>query len=74
MRRYLPYVIEPSVGVERLLLAVLTNAYDEEKLENGETREILHLKPALAPIKIAVLPLVNKLDEKASEVYKMLCR
>ena len=71
--KYLPYVIEPSVGVERLLLAVLTNAYDEELLEDGETREILHLHPALAPVKIAVLPLVNKLNEKASEVYKMLC-
>lgn len=50
-QRYLPYVVEPSVGVERLLLAILTSAYEEEKLENGDTREVLHLKPFLAPKK-----------------------
>ncbi len=71
-QRYLPYVVEPSVGVERLLLAILTSAYEEEKLENGDTREVLHLKPFLAPKKVAVLPLVNKLGEKATEVYNML--
>lgn len=67
--KYLPYVIEPSVGVERLLLAVLTSAFEEEVLENGETREILHLHPDLAPYKVAVLPLVNKLNEVAFNVY-----
>ena len=72
--KYIPYVVEPSVGVERLLLAVLTDAYEEEELEGGETREVLHLHPALAPIKIAVLPLVNKLNEKATEVFKMLAK
>lgn len=72
--KYLPYVIEPSVGVERLLLAVLTSAYEEELLEDGETREILHLHPALAPYKVAVLPLVNKLTEKAEEVYEILAK
>jgi len=70
--KYLPYVIEPSLGVERLLLAVLTSAYEEEELENGETREILHLHPSLAPIKVAVLPLVNKLSEKSMEIYTLL--
>ena len=72
--KYIPYVVEPSVGVERLLLAVLTNAYEEEELEGGETREVLHLHPALAPVKIAVLPLVNKLNEKATEVFSLLSK
>jgi glycyl-tRNA synthetase len=72
--KYLPYVVEPSVGVERLMLAVLTSAYDEEPLEDGETREILHLHPALAPFKAAVLPLTNKLTDKATEVYQLLSR
>ena len=72
--KYIPYVVEPSVGVERLLLAVLTDAYEEEVLEGGETREVLHLHPALAPVKIAVLPLVNKLNEKATEVFKLLSK
>ena len=72
--KYIPYVIEPSVGVERLLLAVLTNAYELETLENNETREVLRLKPFLAPIKVAVLPLVNKLSPKAQEVYKLVSK
>ncbi|MDD3107160.1 MAG: glycine--tRNA ligase [Bacilli bacterium] len=72
--KYLPYVIEPSVGVERLLLAVLTSAYDEELLENGETREILHLPTHLAPYKVAVLPLVNKLNEPASKLFTDLSK
>ena len=58
--KYLPYVIEPSVGVERLLLAFLTNAYDEETLESGDIRQVLRLHPQLAPYKVAVLPLVKK--------------
>ena len=53
--KYIPYVVEPSVGVERLLLAVLTNAYEEEELEGGETREVLHLHPALAPYKVVLI-------------------
>jgi len=72
--KYIPYVIEPSVGVERLLLAVVTSAYDIEELENGETREVLRLKPFLAPYKVAVLPLVNKLNDKATEVYELLMK
>ena len=71
-QKYLPYCVEPSVGVERLLLAVLTSAYEEEQLEDGETREVLHLHPALAPVKIAVLPLVNKLNDKATEIFTKL--
>lgn len=58
--RYLPYVIEPSVGVERLVLAFLANGLDEETLETGDTRQILHIHPALAPYKAAVLPLIKK--------------
>ena len=70
--KYLPYVVEPSLGVERLLLAVVTSAYEEQTLPNGETREVLHFDPRVAPIKVAVLPLVNKLNDKASEVYRDL--
>ena len=70
--KYLPYVVEPSLGVERLLLAVLTSAYEEQDLGDGDTREVLHFDPRVAPVKIAVLPLVNKLNEKATEVFSVL--
>ena len=71
--RYIPYVIEPSLGVERLVLTVLCNAYEEETLEDGSTREVLHLHPYLAPYKLVVLPLVKKHhQEKAMEIYKIL--
>ena len=71
--RYIPYVIEPSLGVERLVLTVLCNAYEEETLEDGSTREVLHLHPYLAPYKLVVLPLVKKHhQEKAVEIYKTL--
>ena len=70
--KYVPYVVEPSVGVDRLLLAVLCDAYDVEKLENDE-REVLRILPALAPYKVCVLPLAKKYHgEKADEVYNML--
>ena len=72
--KYIPYVVEPSLGVERLLLAVLTSAYDEEQLEDGDVREVLRLKPSIAPVKVAVLPLVNKLNSKALEVYQQLVK
>ena len=72
--KYLPYVIEPSVGVGRLLLAILSNAYQLEELEDGDTREVLRLKPYLAPITCAVLPLTNKLNEEATELYDMLSK
>ncbi len=71
--KYLPYVIEPSVGVDRLFLAVVCDAYNLETLENGEEREVLKLHPSLAPYKVAVLPLAKKYhSEKAEEVYKEL--
>ena len=72
--KYVPYVIEPSVGVDRLLLAVLCNAYEEEELEN-DTREVLHIIPQLAPYKVCVLPLAKKYHgEKANEVYQELSK
>ena len=72
--RYIPYVIEPSLGVERLFLAVLCEAYDEETIKDDDTRVVLHLHPALAPIKAAVLPLSKKLNEKAEKVFEMLSK
>ena len=72
--RYIPYVVEPSLGVERLFLAVMTEAYDEEVVdaEKNDSRVVLHFHPALAPIKAAVLPLSKKLNAEAEEVYHML--
>lgn len=71
--RYIPYVVEPSVGVERMMLAILFSAYDEEALANGDTRTVLHLAPHLAPYSVAVLPLIKKVHQaKAYEVYDML--
>ena len=73
--RYVPYCIEPSLGVERSVLAFLCNAYDEEELEGGDVRTVLHLHPALAPYKAAVLPLQkNKLGGLASEIYSELAK
>ena len=70
--RYVPYVIEPSLGVERLFLAIVTEAYDEEIIDEKDTRVVLRLHPALAPFKAAVLPLSKKLSEKAGEVFEMI--
>ena len=70
--KYVPYVIEPSLGADRVLLAFLCNAYDEEQDDKGDTRVVLRLHPALAPFKAAVLPLSKKLSEKATEVFKSL--
>jgi len=74
--RYIPYVIEPSLGVERLFLALLTEAYDEEVVdaEKNDTRVVMHFHPALAPVKAAVLPLSKKLGDKADEIYEMLSK
>lgn len=72
--KYVPYVVEPSVGVERLLLALLCQAYDVETLEGGETRTVLRFHPALAPVQMAVLPLSAKLSEAAKPVEKALRR
>ena len=74
--KYLPYVIEPSLGADRVALAFLVDAYDEEVVdaEKNDTRVVLHLHPALAPFKAAVLPLSKKLSEQAQEVYAMLAK
>ena len=72
--RYVPYCIEPSLGADRVALAFLCNAYDEEEIAEGDTRTVLHLHPALAPYKVAVLPLSKKLSEKAEEVYTQLSK
>ena len=66
--KYVPYVVEYSIGADRLMLAVLSEAYEEETLENGETREVMRFSPYLAPYKLAVLPLSKKLGDKASTV------
>ena len=70
--KYIPYCIEPSVGADRLALAFLCNAYEEEKLSDTDTRVVLKLHPALSPIKIAVLPLSKKLSEDSMKIYDML--
>ena len=70
--RYIPYCIEPSLGADRVVLAFLVDAYDEETVGENDTRVVLHLHPALAPIKAAVLPLSKKLSEEAAPVYEML--
>ena len=73
-KKYVPYCIEPSVGVERLVLAFLSSAYTEEEVSEGDTRIVLKLHPFLAPIKVAVLPLSKKLSDKANEVYERLVK
>lgn len=72
--KYVPYCIEPSLGADRVTLAFLVDAYDEEELDNDDVRTVLHLHPALAPFKAAILPLSKKLSEKADEVYSMLSK
>ena len=66
--KYVPYVIEPSLGVERMVLALLCNAYDEEEVD-GETRVVMRFAPAIAPVKVAALPLQKQLGEKAEAIY-----
>ena len=71
--KYLPYVVEPAVGVERLFLMFFTDAYDEEQLENGDTRIVMHFHPVIAPVKCAVLPLRKKVHgDKAMEIRQSL--
>ena len=72
--KYVPYCIEPSLGADRVTLAFLCEAYDEQELEGGDVRTVLHFHPALAPVKAAVLPLSKKLNEPAMEVYNELCK
>ena len=66
--RYVPYCIEPSMGLDRLFLMVAMDAYEEETLDNGDTRIVMHLKPSIAPYQVAILPLSKKLGEQAKEV------
>lgn len=70
--KYIPNDIEYSIGCDRLLLATLCNAYDEQTLDGGDTRIVMHFHPFLAPYKVAVLPLQKDLNEKAREIYKSL--
>ena len=72
--KILPTVIEYSIGADRLVLALLCEAYDEEILENGETRVVMHFHPAIAPYKVAILPLQKNLSDKAREVYSLLSK
>ena len=72
--KYIPYVIEPSLGADRVLLAFLCDAYDEETDEKGDVRTVLHFHPVLAPFKAAVLPLSKKLSDKATEIYSELSK
>ena len=73
-QKYIPYVIEPSLGADRVTLAFLCSAYDEEELEGGDKRTVLHFHPALAPVKIGVLPLSKKLNDGALKIYETLCK
>ena len=72
--KYVPYVIEPSLGADRVTLAFLCNSYDVEDLGEGDSRVVLHLHPALAPYKLAVLPLSKKLGDKAKEIFEKLSK
>ncbi|MDI9461188.1 MAG: glycine--tRNA ligase [Saccharofermentanales bacterium] len=70
--KYIPYVVEPSLGVDRLTLAVLCDAYDEEELADGDQRTVLRFHPSLAPVKIAILPLSAKLKTEAFQLYEQI--
>ncbi len=72
--KFIPYCVEPSLGADRVALAFLCNAYEEQALEGGDVRTVLHLHPALAPFKCAVLPLSKKLSEQAQAVYEKLAK
>lgn len=72
--KYVPYVIEPSLGADRVVLAFLCAAYDEEEIGEGDVRTVLHFHPALAPVKIGVLPLSKKLNEGAQKIYEALSK
>lgn len=72
--KFVPSVIEYSIGADRLTLAILSEAYDEETLENGETRVVMHFHPFIAPYKVAILPLQKNLSEKAREVFSALSK
>jgi glycyl-tRNA synthetase, dimeric type len=72
--KYIPYVIEPSLGVERMVLALLCSAYDEEEIGEGDVRTVLHFHPEIAPVKIGILPLSKKLNEGAEKIFAQLSK
>jgi len=72
--KYIPYCVEPSLGADRVALAFLVEAYDEEEVGEGDTRVVMHLHPALAPVKAAVLPLSKKLSDKALELFEKMSK
>jgi len=73
--KYIPYVVEPALGLDRLFLAFLADSYEKEELENGDEREVLRIHPSLAPIKATILPLIKKVHgDKAKELYATLCK
>ena len=72
--KYIPYVVEPSLGADRVVLAFLCNAYDEEDLGDGDKRTVLHFHPALAPVKAGILPLSKKLGDEAYKIYESLSK
>ena len=72
--RYIPYVVEPSLGVDRMVLALLCGAYDEETLDDNDSRVVLRLHPAIAPVKAAVLPLSKKLGPETFKIYESLSK
>ncbi len=71
---YVPYVTEPSLGADRVTLAIICAAYDEEKLEDGDIRIVMHFHPYIAPIKIGILPLYKKLSVKVEKIYEELSK
>ena len=73
-KHYIPYVVEPSLGADRVTLAFLCAAYDEEEIAEGDIRTVLRFHPAIAPVKIGVLPLSKKLSEPADKIYMDLCK
>ena len=73
-KKYIPYVIEPSLGADRVTLAFLCAAYDEEEIKDGETRNVMHFHPAIAPVKVGILPLSKKLNEGAEKIYHELSK
>ncbi len=73
-KKYIPYVIEPSLGADRVTLAFLCAAYDEEEIKDGETRNVMHFHPAIAPVKVGILPLSKKLNEGAEKIYHGLSK
>ena len=73
-KKYIPYVIEPSLGADRVTLAFLCAAYDEEEIKDGEIRNVMHFHPAIAPVKVGILPLSKKLNEGAEKIYHELSK